>query len=87
MRKTLVAMERCYVCGAPRPQSRVLVDAATAARIARVSRSTIERWARNGRVECGPGPKGQLRIYLDSLFKDPPFREFDLRKRKRRRRR
>jgi len=73
------ANEKCYICGGLVPQGRVLIDAGTAAEIARVGRSTVERWARSGKVECGPGPEGCLRIYLDSLFKDPPFREFDLR--------
>jgi len=79
MRAAKTATERCYVCGACGPQGRFLIDTATAAAIARVGRSTIERWARNGKLECGaPAPGGQMRIYLDSLFKDPPFREFDL---------
>jgi len=79
MRKGQPARERCYVCGAFTPQSRVLIDSATAAQIARVGRSTVERWARDGKVECGaPAAGGHLRIYLDSLFRDPPFREFDL---------
>lgn len=78
MKRAYTTRERCYVCGALVPQSRVLIDTATAAQIARVSRSTIERWAREHKVECGPSAPGRnLRIYLDSLFNDPPFREFD----------
>jgi hypothetical protein len=82
MRTEQTAQERCYVCGGCAPQERVLIDTGTAAEIARVSRSTILRWARDGRIECGPAPRGQVRIYLDSLFRDPPFREFDLPKRR-----
>ncbi len=78
MRKAKCANERCYVCGAPVPQSRILIDTATAASIAQVARRSVERWAQTGKVECGPAPAGQIRIYLDSLFKDPPFRAFDL---------
>ncbi|RPJ51963.1 MAG: hypothetical protein EHM23_33485 [Acidobacteria bacterium] len=86
MRRTRSSNERCHVCGSPGPQSRYLLDVATAAAIARVSRSTFERWAWKGKVESASTPGGHLRIYLDSLFKDPPFREFDLRKRRRRKR-
>lgn len=78
--RTPGAVERCYVCGARAPQGRVLIDIADAAEIARCSRSTIERRIRQGRLECAPMAPGQTRIYLDSLFKDPPFREFDLRR-------
>jgi len=68
------------VCGAQTAQGRVLVDIDDAAAIARCSRSTIERRIRQGHLECAIIAAGQTRIYLDSLFNDPPFREFDLRR-------
>jgi excisionase family DNA binding protein len=82
MRKEKTAKEKCYVCGRLAAQERVLVDTRTAAELSRVSRTTILRWARDGRLECGPAPRGHVRIYLDSLFTDPPFREFDLPKKR-----
>jgi len=82
MRTGQIVQEKCYVCGRLAGQERVLLDTATAAELARVSRSTVLRWARDGLIECGPAPRGQVRIYLDSLFKDPPFREFDFPRRR-----
>jgi hypothetical protein len=83
MTNTMIATENCYVCGAMVPQARVLIDIPTAAELTRASRSSVERWVRAGVVECGPGPRGQVRIYLDSLFHDPLYRELDLRRKRR----
>ncbi|RPJ83764.1 MAG: hypothetical protein EHM18_13200 [Acidobacteria bacterium] len=77
--RTRGANERCYVCGAAALQGRVLIDIDEAADLARCSRSTIERRIRQSRLECAKLATGETRIYLDSLFRDPPFREFDLR--------
>jgi hypothetical protein len=78
MTGTCVPMERCYVCGAPVAEGRVLVDQVTAIRLAGVSRSSVQRWMRDGKVECAAGPAGHPRIYLDSLFRDPLYREFEV---------
>ena len=65
-------IEKCYVCGAPTELERRLIDVDGAARIWRVSRTTIYRWMRKRLIEWIELPSGAKRIYLDSLFKDPP---------------
>ncbi len=74
MRPRGVRDQQCYVCGAPTRQSRVLLDVDTAMRLARASRITVYRWMREGKVEWVTLPGGEYRIYLDSLFHDPPYR-------------
>ena len=64
--------ERCYVCGAVSELERRLLDVKTAARLCCVSRPTIYRWMREQVVEWIELPMGRRRIFLDSLFKDPP---------------
>lgn len=63
---------RCYVCGALAEQERVLVDVNMAMKMCRVSRATIYRWMRDGLVEWVVLPYGRRRVYLDSLFREPP---------------
>lgn len=63
---------RCYVCGAPAEQERVLVDIRSAMRICRVSRATLYRWMDEGLVDWVRLPYGTRRIYLDSLFREAP---------------
>ena len=62
---------RCYVCGGPAEQERVLVDIDLAARLCRVSRPTLYRWMKRELVEWAELPHGRRRLYLDSLFRDP----------------
>ena len=62
---------RCYVCGGPAEQERVLVDIDLAAKLCRVSRPTLYRWMRRELVEWAELPHGRRRLYLDSLFRDP----------------
>jgi len=62
---------RCYVCGGPAEQERVLVDIELAARLCRVSRVTLYRWMKRKLVEWAELPHGRRRLYLDSLFRDP----------------
>jgi len=62
---------RCYVCGGPAEQERVLVDIDLAAKLYRVSRPTLYRWMRRELVEWAELPHGRRRLYLDSLFRDP----------------
>ncbi len=64
--------EHCYVCGAAAEQERVLVDVKMAMQMCRVSRATIYRWMRDGLVEWVLLPYGRRRVYLDSLFREPP---------------
>lgn len=63
---------KCYVCGARAGQSRRLVTVDAAARLCRVSRSTLYRWMREGVVEWIVLPGGRRRVCLDSLFRDAP---------------
>ena len=62
---------RCYVCGGPAEQARVLLDIDLAAKLCRVSRPTLYRWMRRELVEWAELPHGRRRLYLDSLFRDP----------------
>ena len=63
---------RCYVCGLPTERERTLLNPESAARICRVTRATIYRWMARMEVEWVILPMGRRRIFLDSLFKDPP---------------
>ena len=72
MKRHLGQDPRCYVCGAAAAEERVLVDVGTAMRICRVSRATVYRWMRTGIVDWVKLPYGRRRLYLDSLFRDPP---------------
>jgi len=62
----------CYVCGLPTERERTLLNPESAARICRVARATIYRWMAKMEVEWVALPTGRRRIFLDSLFKDPP---------------
>jgi predicted DNA-binding transcriptional regulator AlpA len=53
-------------------EERVLVDINCAAQMCRVSRATIYRWMKRKLVDWVVLPLGRRRIYLDSLFKEPP---------------
>ncbi|MFB3903527.1 MAG: hypothetical protein ACE15E_08745 [Acidobacteriota bacterium] len=64
-------LEECHICGAAVRHSRVLITIRTAMEIARASRSTVQRWIRDGWVESVRLPSGSPRIYLDSLFNEP----------------
>jgi hypothetical protein len=72
MRRHECAGEICFVCGAETERERRLLDVGTAARMCRVSRPTIYRWMRARQIEWVALPTGRRRVYLDSLFKDPP---------------
>jgi hypothetical protein len=72
MSKHVCEDPRCYVCGAPAKEERVLVDVRTAMRMCRVSRATLYRWMRDSLVDWVKLPYGTRRLYLDSLFREPP---------------
>ena len=72
MRRWTQEEPRCYVCGSLAQQARVLVDVATAGRICWVSRAPLHRWMEAGLVEWLMLPHGRRRLYLDSLFREPP---------------
>ena len=64
--------EKCFVCGEWTHRGRRLLDAETAAKLCRVTKATMLRWIREDLVESVALPSGIRRVYLDSLFRDPP---------------
>jgi len=71
MSRHRVTLERCVICGAFIRHGRVLITVKTTMEKTRASRSTVQRWIREHKIECVRLPRGRLRIYLDSLFNQP----------------
>jgi len=63
-------LEPCYVCTEPAERERELISIRMAMRICQVSRSTIKRWMRRGKIQWTKLASGIPRIYADSLVED-----------------